>query len=98
MPFCIREILIMKNKNNKEVDVQGLTSKKRAKKQKCCLCGEELDKYGGNDPWPFRYRGRCCKFCYDHIVIPFKTKKRMEMRERHLAVLQSIISQFNESN
>jgi hypothetical protein len=83
----------MKKGNNKEVDVHGLTSNKREDVEKCCFCGEELDQYGGNNPWPFKTNGRCCKFCNDHFVIPLRIRIMRLEHERHLAEQQSVNSQ-----
>ena len=38
-------------------------------KNKCCLCGGELEGYG-NDPAPLKESGECCDRCNAEKVIP----------------------------
>lgn len=35
----------------------------------CCICGEEEKGYG-NNPEPFKHKGRCCDACNIKFVIP----------------------------
>jgi hypothetical protein len=83
----------MNKKNNKEVDVQGLASNKRKRKLRCCFCGVEITEFIGNNPWPFRNTGRCCRYCDDHYVIPLRLRLGELERERQLAERQSVKSQ-----
>lgn len=39
------------------------------KKEKCCICGKEI-KGWGNNPYPVREEGRCCRYCNFTVVIP----------------------------
>ena len=39
------------------------------KKQTCCICGAKFTGCG-NDPWPLRDEGRCCKTCDSLLVLP----------------------------
>ena len=51
-------------------------------------CGEELDQYGGNNPWPFKVKGRCCSYCDNHFVIPLRGRLMMLQRKNQLAEQQ----------
>ena len=66
----------MRKKNNKEVDVQGLTSNNRKRKLRCCFCGVEINEYIGHNPWPLRTNGRCCSYCNNHYVVPSRERLR----------------------
>lgn len=37
---------------------------------KCCICGKEIPKDQGNDPWPVKDEGECCFECNLKHVIP----------------------------
>ena len=78
----------MAKKNKKGFDIHGLTSNRLKGKKKCCFCGEELDEYGGNNPWPFKVKGRCCSYCDNHFVIPLRGRIMMLQRKSQLAEQQ----------
>lgn len=39
------------------------------KTEHCCICGKEI-KGVGNDPYPVREEGRCCRYCNYTVVLP----------------------------
>lgn len=39
----------------------------------CCICGKKIDGYG-NNPYPYKEEGRCCKECNIKYVIPARIK------------------------
>lgn len=43
-------------------------------KKVCCICGKEFTEYG-NDPYPVKEDGECCRSCNWGVVIP----KRIEL-------------------
>lgn len=44
------------------------------KKNICCICGKEFDGYG-NNPYPYKEDGICCKECNMKYVIPARIKR-----------------------
>ena len=38
---------------------------------KCCICKNEIDGFG-NNPQPYKKRGRCCDDCNSYYVIPYR--------------------------
>lgn len=43
-------------------------------KKVCCICGKEFTEYG-NDPYPVKEDGECCRSCNWGVVLP----KRIEL-------------------
>lgn len=46
-------------------------------KERCCICGGQLEK-GGHDPHPIASYGRCCTACNWTVVLP----KRVELSKK----------------
>lgn len=46
-------------------------------KKICCICGREFTEWG-NNPWPVKEDGVCCRACSFGVVLP----KRMELRNK----------------
>lgn len=53
---------------------------------KCCICGKEIPKDQGNNPWPVKDEGLCCDECNYQKVIP----ARIEMMTEELERVQTI--------
>ena len=53
---------------------------KDAEKQKCCICGQEIEGYG-NNPWPVKEDGECCDKCNYEKVIPARINQLSEKEE-----------------
>jgi len=49
------------------VDVHGLAASN--KKKVCCICGKEYEGFG-NNPAPYKNKGRCCDKCDRDYVLP----------------------------
>lgn len=47
---------------------------RESKKEVCCICGEELDGYG-NNPEPYKQKGKCCDACNIKFVIPARLEE-----------------------
>lgn len=43
-------------------------------KKRCCICGCEFTGWG-NNPWPVKEKGECCKHCDDTVVIPERLRR-----------------------
>lgn len=56
-----------------DVDIYGKTLRE-SKKEVCCICGEELDGYG-NNPEPYKQKGKCCDACNIKFVIPARLEE-----------------------
>lgn len=39
------------------------------KKEICCICGKTIEGYG-NNPYPVREEGQCCRYCNYTVVLP----------------------------
>lgn len=48
-----------------------------AKKKICCICGKEFSEHG-NNPYPVKEDGECCRACNYGVVIP----KRIELSNK----------------
>lgn len=46
---------------------------KQIKRQRCCICGIEINYYG-NNPAPIKTKGVCCDRCNQIFVIPARIK------------------------
>lgn len=55
------------NQDFEPVDVWGYSLRESV--ITCCICGEEVDGYG-NNPEPYRQKGKCCDACNIKFVIP----------------------------
>lgn len=42
-------------------------------KEKCCICGKEINGMG-NNPYPVRTEGRCCRYCNYTVVLPERVR------------------------
>lgn len=42
-------------------------------KERCCICGKEIEGMG-NNPYPVRTEGRCCRYCNYTVVLPELSK------------------------
>lgn len=49
------------------------------KKQTCCICGKTFEGWG-NNPWPVKEDGQCCRECNATIVLP----ERLKLARREL--------------
>lgn len=45
----------------------------KLEKKTCCICGNKFKGYG-NNPWPIKQDGECCKDCNISKVIPARIK------------------------
>lgn len=45
---------------------------------KCVICGKSISGFG-NDPWPIKMEGECCKECNMDVVLP----ARILMLKKH---------------
>lgn len=54
-----------------DINAYGETveSLREAKEEICCICGEPIEGYG-NNPEPYKHKGRCCDACNLKFVIP----------------------------
>lgn len=43
------------------------------KKEKCCICGKEIEAWG-NNPYPVRTEGQCCRHCNYTVVLPERVR------------------------
>ena len=43
-------------------------------KKKCCICGNEFDGWG-NNPFPIKYEGECCRDCNFTYVLPARIER-----------------------
>jgi len=41
---------------------------------KCCICGKEFMGYG-NNPYPIKNQGECCRRCNWTVVIPERLRR-----------------------
>lgn len=52
------------------------------KNEKCCICGQEINGMG-NNPYPVRTEGRCCRSCNYTVVLPERVRlSKMERNEQ----------------
>lgn len=49
-------------------------------REKCCICGVDIEGYGFN-PYPIKREGRCCRQCNLHLVIPERVRRFYEEKE-----------------
>ena len=42
-------------------------------KEKCCICGKEIEGMGDN-PYPVRTEGWCCRYCNYIMVLPKRVR------------------------
>lgn len=42
-------------------------------KRNCCICGIELRKWEGRNPYPLKEEGECCELCNYEYVIPARS-------------------------
>lgn len=42
-------------------------------KEKCCICGKEINGMG-NNPYPVRTEGWCCRYCNYTVVLPERVR------------------------
>jgi hypothetical protein len=68
------------NKNNKVVDVQGLTTNEKSKTSNgskknelkvCPICGKKFNEYGNNCS-PLYFEEKCCDRCNMDVIIPIR--------------------------
>ena len=52
-------------------------------KEKCCICSKEIEGMG-NNPYPVRTEGRCCRYCNYIMVLPEKGRAGQYPRTRYL--------------
>ena len=46
----------------------------------CCICNEKFIGWG-NNPYPLKEDGECCKPCDDNVVIPARMKEYSNMQK-----------------
>lgn len=51
-----------------------------SKKEKCCICGKGIKGYGDN-PYPVRTEGQCCRYCNYTVVLSERIK--LLKQEKH---------------
>lgn len=47
------------------------------KKKVCCICGKEFNGWG-NNPYPVKEDGECCRVCNSAVVLPRRIKMMKE--------------------
>lgn len=52
-----------------DINAYGVNLTEAKETQVCCICGETFTGYG-NNPQPYKEKGRCCDSCNMHFVIP----------------------------
>lgn len=51
-------------------------------KERCCICGKEVEGMG-NNPYPVRTEGLCCRYCNYTVVQPERIRlSKMEDHEQ----------------
>lgn len=45
----------------------------KKKKKVCCICGKEFTGWG-NNPYPIKEDGECCRVCNSSVVLPRRIK------------------------
>ena len=46
----------------------------------CCICNEKFIGWG-NNPYPIKEDGECCKPCDDNVVVPARMKEYSNMQK-----------------
>ena len=49
-------------------------------KEKCCICGKEINGMG-NNPYPVRTEGWCCRYCNYTVVLPERIRLSKQERQ-----------------
>ena len=49
-------------------------------KEKCCICSKEIEGMG-NNLYPVRTEGRCCRYCNYTVVLPERI--RLSKQDRY---------------
>ena len=54
----------------------------KKKKKVCCICGKEFTGWG-NNPYPIKEDGECCRVCNISVVLPRRIKLMNERLNKY---------------
>lgn len=65
-------------------------------KKVCCICGKEFTEWG-NDPYPVKEDGECCRSCNWGVVIPKRVELSKREHEQGTERIKSYVREQTES-